>query len=232
MHATQAVLHSLAMKALAEVESTLGLPANYIHDTYGSDVSLANSSQWHLKRYSADAGSDDDDLALGVHTDPSILSVVVHDSPKLEPGGWGLQYSKKLDEPSNVDEISIEWKEPAHHGHGIATVMIGSAFSRIMQVGDNVTKNGKVIQLRKMYPPCRHRVVLSKDTAEKAGHRRMALTYFLRPSPSSILTPLPIFSELDVRHPRKQVTFGSWYKKVSSNYNKSKAKVKQKSSNR
>ncbi|CAJ1960138.1 unnamed protein product [Cylindrotheca closterium] len=230
MRETGSVLHSLAMKAVAEVESTLGLPANYIQDTYGKDVSLAHSSQWHLKRYSASAGHDDGDLALGVHTDPSILSVVVHDSPTLEPGGWGLQYSQKLDGPRTDSGISIEWNEPPYHGHGVATVMIGSAFARIMQVGDNVSKNEKVRQLRRLYPPCRHRVVMSTDATEHLGRQRMALTYFLRPSPLSILTPLPIFLELNVRQPRKKLTFGSWYKKVSSNYSRSRAKTKQNSS--
>jgi hypothetical protein len=231
MRNTRSILHSLAMKAVTDIESTLGLQSSYIQDRYGLGTSLVQFSQWHLKRYSSVISEEDDDLALGVHTDPSILSVVIHDSPQVQPGGWGLQYSKKkmgsvypaADETKGTISTTTEWKEIPYHGHGIATVMIGAALARIMQVGENSRNDEKVIQLRKLYPPLRHRVVMQRHGPSKEGRRRMALTYFLRPSPSSILEPLPIFTELMVKPPKRQVSFGSWYNRVASRYNKSKS---------
>eukprot|EP00980_Cylindrotheca_fusiformis_P030860 scaffold25535_cov117-Cylindrotheca_fusiformis.AAC.3 len=223
MQDTRSILHSLAMLAVADIEAKFGLEPGYIQRIYGLGASLEHFSQWHLKRYSSTISSEDDNLALGVHTDPSILSVVVHDAPDVQPGGWGLQYSRKTKGPpvesKNPAPTAIEWKEVPYHGHGIATVMIGAAFARIMQVGTNTKNNERVVEMRKLFPPVRHRVVLQQGQNMET-RRRMTLTYFLRPSPSSILEPLPPFMEHMVEAPKKQMSFGSWYKRVASRYNK------------
>lgn len=235
MKSTRSILHSLAMKAVADIESTLELRSGYIQERYGLGTSLEQFSQWHLKRYSDVISDEDDGLALGVHTDPSILSVVIHDAPEVQPGGWGLQYSKKREIPFIGDgdatsgektkgsRAAIEWREIPFHGHGVATIIVGAALARIMQVGENYRNDAMVSELRKQFTPVRHRVVMERGHSQQ-GRQRMALTYFLRPSPSSILEPLPIFSELMVAPPKRQISFGTWYSRVASRYNKSKSK--------
>lgn len=230
MEKARSILHNLAMKAVQDIETEMGLPQAYIKDKYGLGSSLLECSQWHLKRYDEicskiqhgngeneiQSNNDEEcDLALGVHTDPSIVSVVIHDAPNIQQGGWGLEYAKRK-------ENTTEWREVPWHGRGIATVMVGAAFARIMRVGENTHKNERVDQLRKLYPPVRHRVVMQSQ--QTSTRRRMALTYFLRPSPSSILEPLPVFTKLHVTPPRKQQAFGTWYQRVSSRYGKSNSK--------
>jgi isopenicillin N synthase-like dioxygenase len=221
MEKTRKVLHSLAVKAIKYIETTIGLESDYMEKKYGLSTAIIQHSQWHLKRYASEVDNDDT-LALGVHTDPSIVSVVIHDAPQVQSGGWGLQYSTKKIIDKGEDEITItsQWNEVSFHGHSVATIMVGAAFARISQVGENINRHPKITQLRKMYPPCRHRVVPSSSSSR----RRMALTYFLRPDPSSILEPLPIFTEMGVKSPKKHLAFGAWYDRVSSRYKKSKSK--------
>ena len=247
MEQVRSILHNLSIQAIQEIEATLEIDPGFIQNHYGLGTPQQNSSQWHLKRYSQEINksisngddqnndNNDFDLALGVHTDPSIVSVVIHDAIGIQDGGLGLEHAKKIDDRSDCQSPHSKpstttgecWYEVPYHGHGIATIMCGSALARIMQVGENTNKDPKVDALRKFFPPVKHRVVMKEELSSvdsQNRRRRMAMTYFLRPVPSSILEPLPIFTELLVTPPRKKLAFGTWYQRVQSRYGKSKSK--------
>jgi hypothetical protein len=79
-------------------------------------------------------------ILLPMHTDPSLISVVIHDAPggsnhDCGAGAMGLQY---------FDTKAKRWMEPDGHGHGVATILVGSVLSHL---------TGGV------WPAARHRVV-------------------------------------------------------------------------
>mmetsp|Transcript_11912 Transcript_11912/g.17189 ORF Transcript_11912/g.17189 Transcript_11912/m.17189 type:complete len:190 (-) Transcript_11912:254-823(-) len=178
-------LDGFALQCLISIEKRLELPQGYFLQAFGQgDTSLMKYSQWHIKRYSnitteahvthsetLIAEEENSMLLLPVHTDPSLLSIIVHDAPGICNGGWGLEYATKprqQDEQASSSTLPI-WKEIPSHGHGIATVMIGSAFGRIMQAGAPQTSSTNMLNeaIRKLYPPVRHRVKKSFATASK-----------------------------------------------------------------
>lgn len=226
-------LDAIALQFLTSIEEQLHLSKGYFLQVFGlGATSLMEYSQWHIKRYRP----DEDTLLhhiLPVHTDPSILSIIVHDSPGINEGGLGLEYAikapfidddKKHDEDSRGKSSTTKWKEIPLHGHGIATVMIGAAFGRVMNAGavDSADPNAAI---RKLYPPVRHRVRNIYYGPSSPKKYRMAITYFLRPAAASLLQPLPIFKEkLLLRNSPKEpppMRFDDWYKRVSSRYRKS-----------
>lgn len=219
------LLDTIALRFLTAIEEELQLPNRYFLQEFGLGApSFVSYSQWHIKRYRPDEDTCLPHL-LPVHTDPSLLSVIIHDAPGIVEGGLGLEYATRL---GGVEQA--KWKEIPFHGHGIATIMIGAAFGRIMHAGD-VSEEGSgsnFAAIRKLYPPLRHRVRniynhSSSAPTNKELHR-MAITYFLRPAPTSVLRPLPIFQDnlgLQNRSKSQHIRFDEFYKRVSSRYKKS-----------
>lgn len=224
-------LDAIALRFLTAIEEELHLPNRYFLQEFGLGAqSFVSYSQWHIKRYRPDEDTFRPHL-LPVHTDPSLLSVVVHDAPGIVEGGLGLEYATRS---GGVEEA--KWKEIPFHGHGIATIMIGAAFGRIMHAGNFTSTNSKEgsgsndsAAIRKLYPPLRHRVrnIYNGSSSTPTHHNiyRMAITYFLRPAPASVLRPLPIFQEnplVQKNHSESRpMRFDDFYKRVSSRYRKS-----------
>lgn len=152
-----------------------------------------------------------------MHTDPSLISVVIHDSddendkneynttPSNErSGALGLQYYHPREK---------QWMEPEAHGHSVATIFVGSVFA-YLTAGH--------------FPAAKHRVVEKIDCNRQHNRRprkqqeqqqsefqlrkqRMAATLFVRPQPSALLqTPLPSpwllqqIEEKEKQHQQKQ----------------------------
>ena len=91
---------------------------------------IRSASQWHVKRYTApstatptvdDTGTPQAVL-LPLHTDPSLISVVIHDAPGTNPGCLGLQHRSAA---------RGGYVELPHHGHAVATVLVGSLLEKI-----------------------------------------------------------------------------------------------------
>ena len=148
---------------------------------------------------------------LPIHTDPSLISIIIHDAPGTNPLAMGLEYQAP---PATKGEQRV-WKEVGWHGHAVATVFCGSVMSYI---------TGGLFQSAK------HRVMYtympSHDgavgRAAGAGPRhRQAATLFLRPQGESVLTvppsPLLVDTERIVKI-RKNCRFEDWLNRVSRNY--------------
>ena len=186
------------------------------------------SSQWHVKRYVCPTGmessecSDNGDAEeeiewLPVHTDPSLISIVLHDVPGKREGAMGLQYQApdpliSADNESNPKSKKKVWLDVPWHGHAVATVFVGSVLSYI-------TGN--------LYPGAKHRVVCrpSKSIEER---ERVAATLFVRPRgkcnllvpPSPLLHDAEGNSSVRIRN----TTFDAWLARVSRNYMKDRKK--------
>jgi hypothetical protein len=220
------------------------------------------SSQWHIKRFvevednngeeesinnndnkssSSLHTEEGERITLPMHTDPSLISVVVHDdSSTIEGGGGhgalGLQYYHPRER---------KWIEPDAHGHSVATIFVGSVLAHLT--------SGR-------FPAAKHRVIdkqqqQHQQLQEPQKQQRMAATLFVRPQPSALLrAPLPspwliqqIQIEEDERHhddensssnnktnqskkkkplSKPPITFDAWLKRVAKNYEKQKKKNK------
>jgi len=218
------------------------------------------SSQWHIKRFvemEEDNGEEEniinndnnksssllteegERISLPMHTDPSLISVVIHDdsgdsgrNSTLEGGGsgaLGLQYYHPRER---------KWFEPDEHGHGVATIFVGSVLAHLT--------SGR-------FPAAKHRVIEKQQQQrqqQQQQQQRMAATLFVRPQPSALLrVPLPspwliqqIQKEEDERHDdgensssntskkkkkplsKPPITFDAWLKRVAKNYEKQKKK--------
>ena len=198
------------------------------------------SSQWHVKRYvplcPTDTAADDGmghckkeknernerhgerggetDIWLPVHTDPSLISIVLHDAPGKREGAMGLQY--QIPDPSHVPSKHGSnlrsqkkiWVELPWHGHSIATVLVGSVLSYI-------TGN--------FYPGANHRVVCRLPATDEETER-VAATLFVRPRGDRMLLvpPSPLLltgtgaNSVKIRN----TTFNDWIARVSRNYMK------------
>ena len=114
-----------ARDTLAGIERRLVLPCGWFEITFGP---LADHAQWHVKRYRPECVSthatDGKKVLLPPHTDPSLISVVVHHAPGVNSGALGLEYLA----PQNGHGA---WKQVPHHGHAVATVFTGSVMARI-----------------------------------------------------------------------------------------------------
>ena len=188
------------------------------------------SSQWHVKRYvpicPTDTATDDGmghckkeknernesqrerggekDIWLPVHTDPSLISIVLHDAPGKREGAMGLQY--QIPDPSSHQKRI--WVELPWHGHAIATVLVGSVLSYI---------TGNV------FPGAKHRVVCRLPTTDEETER-VAATLFVRPRGDRMLLvpPSPLLltdtgaNSVKIRN----ATFNDWNARVSRNYMK------------
>lgn len=195
-----AMHNMIANGVLSAIEKRLNLPEMYFKNELGP---TDNASQWHMKRYNIQ--SDDDSLhdeyeMLPMHTDPSLISVVILDKDGVESGGMGLQ----------VLENSV-WQEVEQHGHGVAIIFIGSVLSHLLRDHS-----------RTYFPSAKHRVV--RWWQEGQCNQRVAATLFVRPHADGVMKPLPIRDAEDSAQCTKQYqTFSEWNKRVARNYMKKKS---------
>ena len=191
------------------------------------------SSQWHVKRYVCptatgseknqsndcnDSRSAEEEIEwLPVHTDPSLISIVLHDVPGKREGAMGLQYQVpdpmiSTNNDSNPKSLKKIWLDVPWHGHAVATVFVGSVLSY-------VTGN--------LYPGAKHRVVYRPST-NIHDSERVAATLFVRPRGDCklLVPPSPLFftaegkSSVRIRN----TTFDAWLARVSRNYMKGRNK--------
>ena len=90
------IMHnSIAIQMLEAIERRLKLHRHYFRNELGPTDS---SSQWHIKRYSICSVSgpiEDGSEILPMHTDPSLISVVILDSDGVQTGCMGLEVYKQ-----------------------------------------------------------------------------------------------------------------------------------------
>ena len=231
----------IAKDILRGIERYLKIDEGWFEDVYGP---MNLSSQWHVKRYveprqvqecqgqniiGHDVGEKDTKEEEGiewlpVHTDPSLISIIIHDVPGTNPLAMGLEYQSPGERSKRV------WKEVESHGHAVATVFCGSVMSYI---------TGGLFQSAKhrvMYRP----VIDTLDRGPKGAvcnpRYRQAATLFLRPQGKSVLKvpPSEALGDRDVKI-RKNCKFQDWLNRVSRNYqggnknndSKSKSKIKE-----
>lgn len=192
----QEILYSLAGSAVTAIENHLRLESNFVEDTMGP---TRDHSQWHLKRYLAPSTGTEHEIGKPVHwlmshTDPSLISVVVHFQPV---GCRGLEYCRRK-------EGSATEKEWVHldPGQPVAVFFVGSILSYVT--------GG-------YFPACKHRVNPPPGCAV-ANNKRMAATLFVRPRPDASLAVWRASPLLEAAPSRKQLTFGQWNARVSRHY--------------
>jgi isopenicillin N synthase-like dioxygenase len=190
-------LHSMAESVLTELEQAWQLPEKWFQQSLGP---TSSSSQWHVKRFTRPDNIDDmnNDLEwLPLHTDPSLISIVIHDAPGKQEGAMGLQVQQ-----SSLDGRK-QWRPVPNHGHAVATVLVGSVLSFIT--------GGRT-------PAAKHRVVY---TEQENDMTRLAATLFVRPQGTATLMvpPSPLFQDVFLK---KKITFDQWSARVSRNYMKNK----------
>jgi isopenicillin N synthase-like dioxygenase len=192
-------MHGIAQQVLSTMERSWDLPEHWFQTTLGD---AKQHSQWHMKRYvrperepEPEKSMVEDIVLLPSHTDPSLISIIVHDAPNMQDGCMGLQYQGP---PSGGKR---EWIEVPKHGHLVATVMVGSVLGYIT--------GGRI-------PPAKHRVIATAMTGE-----RLVATLFVRPRSTAMLQVPPsiVFQNVSLK---KQVTFDTWNARVSRNYMKGK----------
>lgn len=118
----QCVAEEIAEKVLEAMECRLELPKGWLSSELQPSRS---SSQWHLKRFveagdkeNAEQSTDSKELhVLPSHTDPSLISVVIHHRPSAT-GSQGLEWCD-----------GGEWKAVPRSGHRTAVVLVGSVLS-------------------------------------------------------------------------------------------------------
>ena len=113
--------------------------------------------------YASSSHDNQPRVLLPKHTDPSLISVIVHDAEGCNPGAMGLEYFCHLDHT---------WRPVPFHGHGIAVLLVGAVLSHL-------TGN--------TFPSIQHHVVY-----DKAKMERVAATLFVRPQLSATLEGHPV----------------------------------------
>ena len=209
---------------LRAIERRLELPDQYFDKEFGPTTT---SSQWHLKRYvlDDDSGKQDhnlnndnekkqdniSDVVLPVHTDPSLISVVIVDQVGSNEGVMGLQ----VYHPSEQNNEGGTYKEISHSGHDVAVIFVGSVL--------NYLTKGQIFSAAK------HRVVnwtTSNNDSSKDDKDRMAATLFVRPNGDSVMQTLPSPYLQSNESKKKPPTFSVWNQRVARNYMKKKQQQK------
>jgi len=227
----------IAKGALKGIARILDIDEDWFGETYGP---MDSSSQWHIKRYaepsieekntiSNEECKDGDAPALStevewlpVHTDPSLISVIIHDAEGVNKNAMGLQCQAPQTKEESGEKKERVWKEVGYHGHAVATIFCGSVMSYI---------TGGLLQSAK------HRVVYNNATGgtpSKDGKQfRQAATLFLRPQGESVLTvpPSDILNERTVKI-RRNCKFDDWLSRVSRNYQGKQSKKHKKTKNK
>ena len=230
------IMHdNVANGVLRAIERRLELPNLYFRDEFGP---TDNSSQWHMKRYniyvndqkhtiidkeegasnestttSSKSESKEANIFLPVHTDPSLISVVILDQIGRNEGGQGLQVYHPTNTKTQINK-SGTYKEIPHHGHDVAIVFVGSVLSFL-------TKGH-------IFAAAKHRVVnwTSSGYTYDSSNARMAATLFVRPNPSSIMKPIPsphlqqLIDNVSMKKKKNHPTFRVWNARVAKNYMK------------
>eukprot|EP00041_Stephanoeca_diplocostata_P004088 m.40770 g.40770 ORF g.40770 m.40770 type:complete len:393 (-) comp14854_c0_seq1:352-1530(-) len=228
-------MSKIASNVLSEIASSLGLCRDFFETEYGP---IKEHSQWHLKRYhpygppketqasrKLPSGHqrtvDGRVVLLPVHTDPSLISLVVISRSKDDDrcavhfdGAMGLEYHDDTDPDT-------PWHNVLASGSGAVILFVGSVLHRI---------SGGV------FPATRHRVAMAETALDNIVlDERVVATFFFRPAPHSILRllPSPTVRERhlrnttlnsknyrgNVKHDR-DISFSDWKRKVSKKYEK------------
>jgi isopenicillin N synthase-like dioxygenase len=201
-------LHALACAVMRAVAKQLDISSgdDWFEEHLGPTL---DHSQWHIKRFVAASAHQivDTGMWLPTHTDPSLVSVVIHDLAGAISGGSGFQYHH-----------DGQWQTIPVSGHAIAIIIVGSVLQHV---------TGGFFQA------CRHRVLMTQPLEQQQYHRaatprRMAATYFLRPASEAVLrSPLsPKLGALHAKKPRPLITYAQWLEKTARNYEKSQRKTK------
>jgi isopenicillin N synthase-like dioxygenase len=207
----QDVMHLISDRMLTALERQLQIPGGWFQGNMGP---MRSSSQWHVKQYvvgiqqgkesdSSDAKTPVSDLVtsssaqylLPIHTDPSLISILIHRRPGKQQKCQGLEYHRLGPDGSRV------WTPVPSSGHGVAVILVGSVLSH-MTAG--------------YFAAAKHRVVQSQETK-----KRMAATLFVRPVPTAVLQvpPSPLLQTVSLK---RNVTFDMWNSRVARNYSKKK----------
>jgi hypothetical protein len=194
----------VANGVMRAIERRLELPDCYFDKELGP---TNNASQWHLKRYQVDELEEPNNdpppvseqkVLLPMHTDPSLISVVIIDSPGVNKGGKGLE----------IFHSSSTWKAIPHHGRDVAIIFVGSVLSHLTK--------------REVFSAIKHRVVDSCNGG--ISNERVAATLFVRPHPDAYMKTLP--SKYVLHHETVSAklppTFRVWNARVAKNYMKKK----------
>jgi isopenicillin N synthase-like dioxygenase len=164
------------------------------------------------------SGTKEAEILLPVHTDPSLISVVILDRAGTNEGGMGLEVFHPDSSARNVDSGGGgSWREISHHGHEVAVIFVGSVLSYL-------TKG-------RIYSAARHRVVNRTSSScrgvredDRVGAERMAATLFVRPSGDAVMKMLPSrhlqFDDgaMDDMKDKSRPTFRVWNARVSKHY--------------
>ena len=193
-------MHAIANQVMEALELQLDIPKGWFQQNLGP---TASSSQFHVKRYFTPSDKDYDDnepqILLPMHTDPSLISVVIHDAPGRNHLAMGLEY---------FCPVQRAWQPVPYHGHGTAVVFLGSVLSFI-------TSNA--------LPSVKHRVVRDGGNSK---NQRVAATLFVRPQLEAKLhTPPSTQLQEKNTNSKQPVTFSTWIARVSRNYGKRKKKL-------
>jgi isopenicillin N synthase-like dioxygenase len=207
IEALNELLHDVADRVMISIAQHLELSDSFFADTYGPD--FRSCGQWHIKRFVAPAMPSMTQPSektpttiewLPTHTDPSLISIVIHNRPTLDTSNddaMGLQYH---------DAKHAAWKEvSSHSGHNTAIVMAGSILQEIT--------GG-------YFRACRHRVVYHSLLDNQ---QRMAATLFLRPAPQARLIVPPsskLIGSISSYEQQKPRTFAEWSSRTARNYEK------------
>ncbi|GMH97493.1 hypothetical protein TrST_g13888 [Triparma strigata] len=185
---------SLSRTILNSISAHLKLPEDYFESEFGD---LEYNCQWHIKRYNSKEG-----VVLPVHTDPSLISILMHDFEEGE-GCEGLEVLVE-------EEGGKVWREVEGGGWGKCNVLVGSVMERIT--------GG-------FFKASRHRVRRSSSSGSPPPERVVA-TFFIRPSEKAVLRlpPSPLLEGKKV----KEMEFGAWLRRTARNYERHKARAVEK----
>ena len=216
----EALLHAIAEQILHGLERYLELSEGWFEDNLGPTI---QNSQWHLKRYVVPYNISDKPINknqkdefcnwLPPHTDPSLISVVIHDRPGKSEGSQGLEYFHK-----SINGSCCQWKSVPFSGHKVAVIFVGSVLAYIT--------GG-------LFPACKHRVVTTSSSSSSTvleeedyyrTHARMAATLFVRPRGTALVQvpPSPCLENVRIKQRQQIKTFDAWYARVARNYEKAK----------
>ncbi|KAL3793726.1 LOW QUALITY PROTEIN: hypothetical protein ACHAW5_008073 [Stephanodiscus triporus] len=174
-----------------------------------------------------ESGKEAAEMLLPVHTDPSLISVVILDRARANEGGMGLEVFHPETGARNVDSGvggggsggggGGSWRVISHHGHEVAVIFMGSVLSYL-------TKG-------RIYSAARHRVVDRTSSRcrgvredDRVGAERMAATLFVRPNGDAVMKMLPsrrLQFDDDAMYDKKEKsrpTFRVWNARVAKNY--------------
>ena len=173
-------------------------------------------------------------VLLPVHTDPSLISLIVHDVPGVRPGALGLEYlrprrqrgagaggsvaGRRSSSGGVSDEVS-GGTEPTGDRGAESTVDRGAEGEWLVVAshghGVVTVLVGAVLDriTGGLYPAAKHRVA---STNPSGLGRRVAATFFFRPAPTAWLEKLPITALTD--RSVKPIRFRDWLARVASKY--------------